>query len=422
MTETTNNSNQFHSNVEITSTDINNQELLKIEDLHTYFFTEEGVVKAVNGVSFSIHKNEIMGLVGETGCGKSVTALSILRLIRPPGEVVSGKISFLGEDLTKKSEIQIRKYRGNQISMIFQDPMNSLNPVLKVGDQLAEVFLLHQQEYLREKLPDRINENNLLKEQLNKLKLQKKMLNDPQQKPQLDIQIKKLKKKVKKKIMIKDVAWNEAKRILDLVGIPDSEIFLDRYPHELSGGMRQRIMISMALACTADLLIADEPTTALDVTIQAQILEEMRRLKQRIKNSILMITHSLGVIYELCDRVAVMYAGKIVEYGTVKKIFDHPSHPYTEGLLASIPRVTKIDRNKKLNIIPGSVPNLIDMPPQCNFAPRCRHTMKICTMETPSLDVLDNGVHAACFLYSKRKTQSPELFVKIEKDIQEELI
>ncbi len=389
----------------------NNDALLEVKDLHTYFYTEEGVVKAVDGVSFSINRNEILGLVGETGCGKSVTALSILRLVRSPGKILSGEMIFEGEDLVQKSEEEMLRYRGNTITMMFQDPMNSLNPVMKVGDQLAEVYLLHQMDYLKEELAKAQQENSILKEKLKQMKSDLKNASDEGAET-LQIQINQLKRKVKRKIKLKDIAYRESSQLLDRIGLPNADLLIARYPHELSGGMRQRIMIAMGLACNAKLLICDEPTTALDVTIQAQILDMIRELKNRLKNSVLFITHSLGVIYELCDRVAVMYSGNIVEYGTVSNIFENPQHPYTKGLMSAIPKITPESRKEKLSIIKGMVPNLIFPPSGCRFHPRCPHAMKICKEIRPPLIQMGEAVQVACHLYDKDQSDE-DMFRKL---------
>lgn len=318
--------------------------LLAVEDLKTYFYTEAGVVKAVDGVSFTLKKGETLGVVGESGSGKSITAMSILQLIAsPPGRIVGGKIIFNGENLLDKSPEEIRKIRGNEIAMIFQDPMTSLNPVLTIGEQLIEVIILHQ-------------------------KLDKKS------------------------------AAKKAVEMLSLVGIPEAEKRLKAYPHQFSGGMRQRTMIAMALSCNPKLLIADEPTTALDVTIQAQILKLMNDLKERFHTSIMMITHDLGVVAEICDDVVVMYAGRPVEYADVNTLFESPLHPYTWGLLASLPRID--DREKKrLEPIEGLPPDLVNMPPGCPFAPRCKKAMEICRVQRPEYREIKKGHLVACHLY-----------------------
>ncbi|GAB4309952.1 MAG: hypothetical protein Kow0069_09720 [Promethearchaeota archaeon] len=336
--------------------------VLEVKDLVTRFFTEEGVVKAVEGVSFEIYEDEVLGLVGETGCGKSVTALSVVRLVRAPGKIMGGQVMFMGEDLLKKSEKEMLSYRGNNITMIFQDPLNSVNPVFKIGDQIAEVFLLHKHAELLAEVKEHRGSN------------------------------------------VYGVARAWAAKILTDVGIPDAEQVLDRYPHELSGGMRQRVMIAMALGCSPKLLLADEPTTALDVTIQAQILELMKELKRKYHTSILLITHDLGIISEMCDRVAVMYSGNIVEYGEVVRVFKRSLHPYTQGLMAAIPRVG--ERSRRLAIIPGLVPNLIYPPPGCRFHPRCKYRFEPCDVEVPKLIEVESGYKVACHLYDPKHAET----------------
>ena len=320
--------------------------LLEVRNLKTYFYTEDGVVKAVDGVDFSVGRGEVLGLVGESGCGKSVTSLSIMRLIGVPGKVVEGTIMFEGRNLLELSESEMVHMRGNRMSMIFQQPQSSLNPVFKVGDQVAEVLQIHQN-------------------------------------------------------MGKEESWNKAVELLRLVGIPDPDRKAHAFPHEMSGGQAQRVMIAMALALNPQLLIADEPTTALDVTIQAQILDLMRDLRTRMETSVILITHDLGVIAELADRVAVMYAGRIVEQTNVRTLFRQPMHPYTQGLMASIPVLGEI--KEVLDVIPGSVPNLINLPPGCRFAPRCRprleHQLKICTDVEPDLVSHLPGHTVRCWLY-----------------------
>jgi len=321
---------------------------LEIKNLKTYFYTEDGVVKAVDGVDFEVYPGEVLGLVGESGCGKSVSALSIMRLIGQPGKVLEGEIVFDGQDLLKLTENEMTHVRGNRISMIFQQPQTALNPVFKVGDQIAEVLGIHQ---------------NLGRE----------------------------------------VGWKRAIELLKMVGISEPERRAESYPHELSGGMAQRVMIAMALACLPELLIADEPTTALDVTIQAQILDLMRDLRAKVGASVILITHDLGVIAEMAERVAVMYAGRIVEQADVKALFAKPLHPYTQGLMSSIPVLGKI--KEKLDVIPGNVPNLINLPPGCRFAPRCRarveHQLKICTEVEPDLIEVVPAHTARCWLYQE---------------------
>jgi len=322
-------------------------ELLSIKNLKTYFYTEDGVVKAVDDVSLSIREGETLGVVGESGCGKSITAMSILKLIpNPPGKIVDGEIIFEGKDLTKATDAEIRKIRGNKISVIFQEPMTSLNPVFTIGDQIIEAIVLHQ---------------NMNKEQ----------------------------------------ARERAIEMLKLVGIPRADEVVDAYPHELSGGMRQRAMIAMAMACNPKLLIADEPTTALDVTIQAQILDLMRELKNKTNTSIMLITHDLGVVAEMADHVVVMYAGKIVEEADVYEIFKNPMHPYTIGLLESKPILNQ--DKERLNSIPGQVPNPLNMPEGCYFHPRCSKAMDICRKEQPTLCTVKDGHKVACHLYREVK-------------------
>lgn len=321
---------------------ITNEKVLEVRGLQTHFFTGEGVSKAVDGIDFTLHKGETLGLVGESGCGKSITSLSILRLIAsPPGRIVGGEVLFKGQDLLKKSDEEMRAIRGNDISMIFQEPMTSLNPVYSVGEQIAEVFRVH----------------------------------------------KKLGRKA---------AWEQAVDMLRLVGIPSPEKRAKQEPFELSGGMRQRVMIAMAMACSPEILIADEPTTALDVTIQAQILELMKQLQRQLGMSMIMITHDLGVVSETCDRVAVMYAGKVVEYTTADELFASPKHPYTIGLLNSLPR---LDQDmEELPAIPGSVPSPYDMPQGCRFAPRCEHAKAICADRMPELVDAGGGNQVRCWM------------------------
>ncbi|MBE3574522.1 MAG: ABC transporter ATP-binding protein [Firmicutes bacterium] len=317
------------------------ERLLEIRDLRTYFYTEDGVVPSVDGVDLTIDKGETLGLVGESGCGKSVTSLSIMGLIpKPPGKIVSGEILFNGQDLLKKSEAEMRHIRGNEISMIFQEPMTSLNPVYTVGDQIMEVLILHQK--------------------LGKAEARAKTI-----------------------------------EMLRLVGIPEADKRVDEYPHQMSGGMRQRVMIAMALSCNPKLLIADEPTTALDVTIQAQILDLMRKLRDELNTSILLITHDMGVIAEMADRVAVMYTGKVVESADVRTIFADPRHPYTLGLLGSIPKLH--EDAERLRAIEGTVPNPYAMPTGCRFHPRCEFARDICRQQEPPLMKVAEGHEAACW-------------------------
>jgi len=324
----------------------NRQPFLEVKDLKTYFYTEDGVVKAVDGVNFHLYSGEVIGLVGESGCGKSVTALSIMRLISHPGEIVEGEVILDGKDLLKITENEMMQVRGNRISMIFQQPQTALNPVFQVGDQISEVLDIHQS-------------------------------------------------------LGKELGQKRAVELLRMVGIPEPERRAKSYPHELSGGMAQRVMIAMALACAPEVLIADEPTTALDVTIQAQILDLMRALREKTGTSIILITHDLGVVAEMAERIAVMYAGRIVEQTEAQTLFDKPLHPYTQGLIGSIPVLGKI--KDRLEVIPGSVPNLVDLPPGCKFAPRCRarveHNLEICTDKEPDLIEVQPGHTVRCWLY-----------------------
>jgi oligopeptide/dipeptide ABC transporter ATP-binding protein len=316
--------------------------LLVVEGLKTYFFTSYGTVKAVDEIDFHIEKGETLGLVGESGCGKSVTSLSIMRLVpNPPGRIVEGKILFEGVDLLELSESEMRKIRGAKIAMSFQDPMTYLNPVKRVGDQVAESLLLHQ---------------NIAKKE----------------------------------------AFNEAARVMEIVGIPSPEERARDYPHQFSGGMRQRIMIAMAICCRPDLLIADEPTTNLDVLVQNQILDMLNDLQKDIGASILMITHDLGVVAQTSDRVVVMYAGNIMEIAEAVSLFQEPLHPYTKGLLESIPKIGM--EKKLLKSIKGVVPNLIDPIPGCKFHPRCQHAMEICRKTKPILNDQGNTL-VSCHLY-----------------------
>jgi len=320
--------------------------LIEIKGLKTHFFTEEGVVRAVDGVDLSIRYGETLGLVGESGCGKTVTAKSILRLIPdPPGKIVEGEILFQGQDLLGLETTRLRKdIRGKKISMIFQDPMTSLNPVYTVGDQVSESFRIHG-------------------------RMQRKK------------------------------ALEESISILRLVGIPSPERMVREYPHRYSGGMRQRVMIAMALACNPSLLIADEPSTALDVTIQAQILELMKQLKKELNTSVLLITHNLGVVAEMADRIAVMYAGHVVESCHIEAFFDKPLHPYSVGLLNSFPSMAR--REGKLTPIPGAIPHMVHPPNGCRFHPRCSHAESRCSKEFPSMNFLGDTHQVRCWLYGQ---------------------
>ncbi|MCS7325521.1 MAG: ABC transporter ATP-binding protein [Thermoflexales bacterium] len=321
--------------------------MLDVQGLKTYFYTEDGVVKAVDGVDLYVRRGETLGVVGESGCGKSVTSLSIMRLISPPGRIVEGKIIFDGVDLLTLPEHEMTKIRGNRISMIFQQPTSCLNPVFKIGDQVAEVLQIHEG-------------------------------------------------------LGKKASWERAVELLRMVGIPEPHKRAHAYPHEISGGQAQRVMIAMALACQPELLIADEPTTALDVTIQAQILDLMRELKEKTGTAIMLITHDMGVVAEMCDRVVVMYAGQVVEQADVKTIFTKPLHPYTKGLLGSIPVLGQL--RERLDTIPGTVPNLIDPPPGCRFEPRCQvcegAVRERCRTELPPLREIEPGHWVRTWLYA----------------------
>ncbi|MFX0029931.1 MAG: ABC transporter ATP-binding protein [Candidatus Hermodarchaeota archaeon] len=383
--------------------------LLEVNGLKTYFYTEEGIVKAVDGVSFKIYKDEVLGLVGETGCGKSVTALSILQLVRAPGKIIDGNIKFKGKNLFKLKEAEMRNYRGKDITMIFQDPLNSLNPVFTVGKQVSEVFKLHQETDLKKELDRRslerktkLEEKNILKK---RLKDEEESLTE-EEKDKILFKIEELKQQTVHIPTLKDVTTDWSERIIKEVGIPDARGILKRYPHELSGGMRQRVMIAMALSCNPGLLIADEPTTALDVTIQAQILDLMKELIKKFRTSILIITHDLGIIAELCDRIAVMYSGNIVEYATAEDLFKNPRHPYTQGLIGAIPSIEK--KNQKLQTIRGMVPNLIYPPSGCRFHPRCDSRMEICDKVKPQLTEIAERYFVACHLFDPKYKNSPK--------------
>jgi oligopeptide/dipeptide ABC transporter ATP-binding protein len=383
--------------------------LIEVRNLKTYFFTEEGIVKAVDGVSFDIFQNEVLGLVGETGCGKSVTALSILGLVRSPGKIMEGTITLNGLNLVGLTKKEMRNYRGNQITMIFQDPLNSLNPVITVGNQVGEVFLLHQKDRIKDILKERreIRRTKLAERR----EFEKKLKNEserltPEEINDLNDSINQLKKETIGALTIKTIVMEEAENIIKEVGIADAKGILKRYPHELSGGMRQRVMIAMALSCNPVLLIADEPTTALDVTIQAQILDLMKDLKHRFNTSILMITHDLGIIADLCDRVAVMYSGNIVEYATAVDLFKNPRHPYTQGLIGAIPSIEKKDQ--KLRTIRGMVPNLIYPPSGCRFHPRCDFRLEVCDKVKPRFIEIGDRYYIACHLFDPEYKDSPK--------------
>jgi len=383
------------------------KKLLEIQNLKTNFYTYEGVVKALDGINLDIKEGETLGVVGETGCGKSVTALSILRLILPPGKVEEGKVLFWGKrklsvrdtgiDLLSKEEVFLREVRGNEISMIFQEPSSSLNPVYSIGDQISESFLLHQQKELCraaiKEIEKNIKENSFfLKIFIYRLqkKIYKKMLDNFNS---LGIRFLSILPLVNRyKIWLKKEATKRVVDILAKLGVPDPERVVERYPHELSGGMQQRVVIAIALACNPRLLIADEPTSNLDVTIQAQILDIIRRLKEKLGLSILFITHDLGVVTELCDRVAIMYAGNICEIAKVKELFKKPLHPYTKALMNSVPTW----KRKDLESIKGNVPNLVNPPGGCRFHPRCDYALKICSREKPKIQEVENNHWVAC--------------------------
>ena len=324
--------------------------LLEVKDLATYFFTPEGVVKAVDGISYDLEEGEILGLVGESGCGKSVSALSLMRLIQNPGKNVAGEVLFNGQDLLALPDSDMRRIRGKDMSMIFQEPMTSLNPVLTIGRQLTEALQLH-------------------------LGLDKKG------------------------------AEQRAGELLLMVGIPEGDRRLKDYPHQFSGGMRQRVMIAMALSCDPKMLIADEPTTALDVTIQAQILELVQKLGKELGTAVLIITHNLGVVARYADRVNVMYAGKIIERGTSREIYGNPRHPYTIGLLASVPRLDE-PRKEQLDPIQGLPPDLIALPEGCSFRPRCKFAIDRCATEIPPLVEVSEGHTSACWVSDQLGQQS----------------
>jgi oligopeptide/dipeptide ABC transporter ATP-binding protein len=330
--------------------------LLDVQDLKTNFYTDDGVVRAVDGVSFQVLDGEVLGLVGESGCGKSVTSISIMGLIDSPGRIDAGKILFDGKNLLELKENQMDQLRGNRISMIFQQPLSSLNPLFTIGDQVMEVLQTHSH-------------------------------------------------------IDKNEARIKAVELLRIVGMPDPEKKAGCYPHEISGGQAQRVMIAIALALSPQLLIADEPTTALDVTIQAQILDLMKGLRSQFNTAIIFITHDLGIIAEMADRVAVMYAGKIIEMANTTALFDHPKHPYTLGLMASVPVLGRL--RDKLETIPGNVPNLINLPAGCRFAPRCQHRLdyklQICTERVPDLAEDTPGHEVRCWLYQEAPDFQPPL-------------
>lgn len=323
--------------------------MLKVENLRTYFFTRGGTVKAVDGVNFEVKRGQVLALVGESGCGKSMTALSIIQLVDKPGKIIEGTVTFDGENLLERNRSQMTEIRGKRISMIFQEPRSSLNPVIRVGKQLDEVLKLHYEDMDKHQRRERVIQ------------------------------------------LLKDV------------GIPDPERRASNYPHEMSGGMAQRVMIAMGIACEPELLIADEPTTALDVTIQAQVLDLIRKLRDEMQMAVIFITHDMGVVAEMADDVAVMYAGTIVEHASVESLFAEPMHPYTQGLIASIPILGEF--KDRLEVIPGTVPNLIDMPQGCRFAPRCKarieQNLEKCLHQEPELLDVREGHQVRCWLYEE---------------------
>ncbi len=335
------------------------RKILDVNNLKTQFFTESGVVRAVDGVSFHVNRGEVLGIVGESGCGKSVTSLSIMGLVGAPGRIVEGEVLLDGEDLSKMTQTELSEIRGNRISMIFQQPQSSLNPVFRVGDQITEVLHVHQN-------------------------------------------------------MDREAAKQRTIELLTLVGIPSPEDRYTAWPHEMSGGMAQRVMIAMALACVPELLIADEPTTALDVTIQAQILDLIRELKSQMDTAVILITHDLGVVAELCDRVVVMYAGRVVETAEVNELFENPKHPYTAALIGATPVLGDVDR--ELVSIPGSVPNLINLPTGCKFAPRCaariENDLEICKEEDPDLKTVSENHEVRCWLHDLPTSEEKSIQAK----------
>ena len=328
-----------------------NKYILEVNDLHTSFFTDAGEVKAVNGISFNLEPGKTLGIVGESGSGKSVTAYSVMQILAETGRITGGEVKYLGEDITKWNNKQMQKFRGEKCSIIFQDPMTSLNPVFTVGSQLVEAILLHTDKNKKQ-------------------------------------------------------AWDRAVEMLTLVGVNEPESRMKQYPHELSGGMRQRVMIAMALVCEPDILIADEPTTALDVTIQAQILELMQDLQKKFGMAIIMVTHDLGVIASMCDEILVMYGGRVCERGTADDIFYRPAHEYTKGLLKSIPKADNMD--EKLVPIGGTPINLLQMPQGCAFCPRCDSAMKICLTDKPKELRISDTHLAACWMNIKELYEAQE--------------
>jgi oligopeptide/dipeptide ABC transporter ATP-binding protein len=371
--------------------------LLVIRNLKVNFYTYAGVVKALDGINLELRKGETLGLVGETGCGKSVTSLAVMRLVPdPPGKIDEGEILLRGKDLLKLSEKEMRDVRGNVITMVFQDPTTFLNPVMTMGEQVSETLLIHR-DLRKDLLDERVKQ---LSDRLEKA--------DPSSKEAgtLKTELEGLKSMDPAKLSasrreLKQVAMRRTIELLRTVRLPEPEAVVKQYPHELSGGMRQRVIIAMAIACHPELLIADEPTTALDVTIQAQILDLLNDLKQNVGLTAMFITHDLGVVAESCDRVAVMYAGNIVEVAYTDRLFQKPLHPYTEAMLRAIPKI--VERRTELESISGSVPNLIDPPSGCRFHPRCPFVMDVCRKLKPELVEVEPGHGVACFLHVKEE-------------------
>ncbi len=324
--------------------------ILRVQGLRTYFYTYAGIVKAVDNVSLEVNKGEMLGVVGESGSGKTVTAQSVMRIVPPPGKIVEGKIEFQGKNLLRLGEAQMQRIRGKEIAYIFQDPTTTLDPVYTVGEQLSEVIIRHQR-------------------------------------------------------VTKKEAISKAKDLLHTVDIPDPEVRIKQYPHELSGGTKQRIAIARALSCKPSLILADEPTTALDVTIQAQILDLLRDLRKKMDVSIMLITHDMGIVADICERVTVLYAGQVCETGTVEQVFSKPKHPYTEALLTSVPSLTL--KKEKLSVIPGNVPNLIEPPSGCRFHPRCLYARQVCIDQVPTLEPIGDGRWVHCHRYKELDLKSP---------------
>jgi len=327
------------------------KKLLQVQDLRTYFFTEAGVVRALEGITFDVLRGETLGLVGESGSGKTVTALSVLRIVPRPGKIVGGQVLLDGENLVEKSEEEMRKLRGKRIAMIFQDPTSSLNPVFTIERQLTEIIMLHQG-------------------------------------------------------VTKKEASDRAIELLGMVGIPEAETRIKEYPHQFSGGMKQRVAVARALSCEPELLFADEPTTNLDVTIQAQVLDLMRELKKKFGMSMALITHDMGIIANMADRVTVLYAGRVCETAETRSLYKNPKHPYTDALLGAVPR---LDMQKRLEVIPGNIPNLIEPPSGCRFHPRCKYAVEECGQKVPILEEVEPGHVVACHRWREIDIDTPEV-------------